>query len=73
MKYILRKILGYFLLSLILPMVLLIFQLIFQIPMPFLKDYEINLYLQPIIWGFGLDVFFGLIIFLINKGLDLIN
>lgn len=68
-----KKILGYFLISLMFPIFLFFIQLFVQQQMPLLKDYNINLYLQPIIWGFIMDIFLGLMCLLINKAMDLLD
>lgn len=59
----LRKILGIFVISLLLPITLLFLQLVIQKPMPLVEDF--NLYIQPILWGLLFDIFvliiFGII------------
>lgn len=55
-----KKILGFICISLIIPIMLLLFQLVYKEDMPGLSSF--NLYLQPIIAGFVIDVFFAAII-----------
>ncbi len=66
-----KKILGFICISLIIPIILLLFQLVYKEDMPGLSSF--NLYLQAIIAGFVLDIFFGVIIFLAVIGASLID
>lgn len=66
-----KKLLGFICISLIIPILLLLLQLVYRQDMPGLSSF--NLYLQPIIAGFILDVFFAVIIGLAIVGYILLD
>lgn len=66
-----KKLLGFICISLIIPVLLLLLQLVYRQDMPGLSSF--NLYLQPIIAGFILDVFFAVIIGLAIVGYILLD
>jgi hypothetical protein len=61
-----KKIIIIFLASFILPLIFLWFQIFIQDPMPFVKDYIDNLYLQAIATGYLFSFFGGLLIAIVK-------
>lgn len=55
-----KKLLGFICASLVMPVLLLLLQLVYRQDMPGLSHF--NLYLQPIIAGFVIDIFFAAIV-----------
>ncbi len=68
-----RKLLGYTLLSLFLPILFCFFQLLVMKDMPLFENSDINLFLQAIIWGYIINTFVGTLAFLGYKGTKLIE
>ncbi len=57
-------------LLLIFPIILLGLQLLVQTPMPWFNGHDINIYLQSIITGFGVDLFIVLIYLCLPKEVE---